>query len=137
MDGNCRKNISKLIFKARSKTLDIKTQQKWKYADKICIGCKTNEESGDEILLCEKLNYQNRVAENPINYNWFFKSTVSDIVKVGLVLENGLKEREKILEAAVTWVCCTNAGMGWQPCARQHWALVQIFVTIVFDPVRT
>ena len=96
------KNISKLIFKARSKTLDIKTQQKWKYADKICIGCKTNEESGDEILLCEKLNYQNRVAENPINYNWFFKSTASDIVKVGLVLENGLKEREKILEAAVT-----------------------------------
>jgi hypothetical protein len=31
--------------------LDIKTQQKWKYEDKICIGCKTNEESGDEILL--------------------------------------------------------------------------------------
>ena len=33
IDGNCKKNISKLIFKARSKTLDIKTQQKWKYAD--------------------------------------------------------------------------------------------------------
>ena len=78
------------------------TQQKWKFAIKICIGCKTNEESGDEILLCEKLNYQNRVSKSPINYNWFFKSTVSDIVKVGLVLKKGLKEREKILEAAVT-----------------------------------
>ena len=38
--GLCNKNLSKLIFKARSQSLDIKTQQKWKYADSICIGCK-------------------------------------------------------------------------------------------------
>ena len=100
--GNCKKNLSKLIFKARSKTLDIKTQQKWKYADKICIGCKSKEESGDEILLCENLNNQNRVAENQIDYSWFYKNTVTDIVKVGLLLDRGMKEREKILESAVT-----------------------------------
>ena len=100
--GNCKKNLSNLIFKARSKTLDIKTQQKWKYADKICIGCKTKEESGDEILLCENLNNQNRVAENQIDYNWFYKNTVTDIVKVGLLLDRGMKQREKILESAVT-----------------------------------
>ena len=37
------------------------------------------------------------VKTDPIDFNWFFKNTVSDIVKVGLVLENGLKERDKIL----------------------------------------
>ena len=102
VNGHCGKKLSKLIFKARSQTLDIKMQQKWKYADKICIGCKKREESCDEILLCEKLNNQNRVADNPIDINRFFKNTVTDIVKVGLVLENGLKERDKILEAGVT-----------------------------------
>ena len=102
IDGNCKKNISKLIFKARSKTLDIKTQQKWKYADKICIGCKTKEESGDEILVCENLNKENGDSETPINYNWFYKNTVRDIVKAGLLLDRGLKERDKIVESGVT-----------------------------------
>ena len=102
IDGNCKKNISKLIFKARSQTLDIKTQQKWKYADKICIGCKIKEESGDEILICENLNKENRDAINPIDYDWFFKNTVSDIVKVGLLLDRGLRERDKIVESGVT-----------------------------------
>ena len=77
-------------------------QHKWKYADKICIGCKTKEESGEEMLICENLNYENRVAENPINYDWIFKSTVSDMVKAGLLLEKWLKERDRILEASVT-----------------------------------
>ena len=34
--------------------------------------------------------------------NWFFKNTVGDIIKVALVLEKGLKEREQIFEASVT-----------------------------------
>ena len=51
-----KKNIAKLIFKAKSKTLDIKTQKKWKYADTKFIGCKNKEESGDEILICENLS---------------------------------------------------------------------------------
>ena len=102
VDGHCRKHLSKLIFKARSQTLDIKMQQKWKYADKICIGCKKREESCDEILLCEILNNENSVADNPMDGNWFFKNAVGDIIKVALVLEKGLKEREKIFEASVT-----------------------------------
>ena len=102
IDGNCNKNIAKLIFKARSKTLDIKTQQKWKYADKMCIGCKIKEESGDEILICEKLNKQNRDAVNPIDYSWFYKNNVTNIVQVGKLMDRGLKERDKIVESGVT-----------------------------------
>ena len=34
IDGNCKRNMSKLSFKASSCTLDVKLQQKWKYADR-------------------------------------------------------------------------------------------------------
>ena len=47
-DGD-RTDISKLIFKARGKTLDIKLHKKWKYDDILCSGCKINQESGKEI----------------------------------------------------------------------------------------
>ena len=36
LDGNKNTRTSKFIFKARSKTLDIKMQRGWKYKDKIC-----------------------------------------------------------------------------------------------------
>ena len=61
--GYCSKKISKLIFKARSCILDIKTQQSWKYADKSRIGCEVNEESGEELLNCEKLKKQKNAEE--------------------------------------------------------------------------
>jgi hypothetical protein len=32
-------------------TLDIKTQKRWKYNVKLCIGCGVNYETGEEILL--------------------------------------------------------------------------------------
>ena len=100
--GNCKKKISQLIFKARSQTLDIKSQQRWKYADSTCFGCKTQEETGQEILICEKLNYENSVADQQIRYDWFYRSTVSDIVKVGHILDRGMKSRQKILENGIT-----------------------------------
>ena len=100
--GNCNRKLSQLIFKARSQTLDIKTQQKWRYADSTCIGCKIREESGEEILICGKLNYENSVADVQMNYDWFYRSAVSDIVKVGQLLDRGMKERQKIIENGIT-----------------------------------
>ena len=100
--GNCNKKLSRIIFKARSQTLDIKSQQKWKYADSICIGCKTRVESGEEKMLCDTLNNDNRVAATPINYNWFYRNSVSDIVKAGKILDNGMKVRQRILESGIT-----------------------------------
>ena len=67
--GHCNKNLSRIIFKARSHTLDIKTQQKWKYADSTCIGCKIQVETGEEILFCEILNTENRLADIPVTYD--------------------------------------------------------------------
>ena len=37
-------------------TLNIKTQKSWKYQDKICVGCGVQNETGDEILICDGLS---------------------------------------------------------------------------------
>ena len=68
----------------------------------MCIGCKIREESGEEILICGELNYENSVAVVQMNYDWFYRSAVSDIVKVGHLLDRGMKERQKIIENGIT-----------------------------------
>ena len=55
--GNKNTEISKLLFKARGKSLDIKTHKKWKYDDDICVGCGVQKETETEILACEKLQF--------------------------------------------------------------------------------
>ena len=95
--GNCSINISKLIFKARSKTLDIKAQQKWKYEDKLCIGCSIKDETGEEILLCRNLSNTNNENEQ-MNYDWFYENSINDMVKVAKNLSERLKNRQKIID---------------------------------------
>ena len=42
-----------------------------------------NEESGEEILVCETLNYDNRQENKPIKYDWFYSKNVFEQVNVG------------------------------------------------------
>ena len=102
IDGNCNIKLAKLIFKARSQTLDVKMQKKWKYADLTCIGCRKTEESGGEIMICESLNNENREADIIVKYDWFYSYDINDIVKAGKILQDGLKRRQDILETGIT-----------------------------------
>ena len=43
---------SKLIFRCRSKTLDIKTHQTYKYSDKLCRWCNIWDEDLSHIINC-------------------------------------------------------------------------------------
>ena len=54
LDGNRKTKISQLIFKARTKTLDIKAGKSWKYDDDLCVGCSVRSEK--EILSCKTFN---------------------------------------------------------------------------------
>ena len=92
-EGDRDVRLSKLIFKARGWTLDIKVDNKWKYDDAKCSGCKKNEETGEEIMRCTNLGEND---EN-INYNWFFED-VSTQVKAAKILMKKLKIREKLIE---------------------------------------
>ena len=42
--------ISKLIYKMRGKTWDIKEHKKWKYDNNLCIGCSINIETENELI---------------------------------------------------------------------------------------
>ena len=92
--GDRNIEVSKLIFKARGLNLDIKTQKKWKYSDRLCSGCQIMDESGDEILFCKSF------GENieKIAYSWFFSESVSDQIEVAKLMKKKLKERDKLIE---------------------------------------
>ena len=93
-DGDRNINVSKLIFKARGRSLDIKLQKKWKYDDKLCTGCNLMEESGEEILKCKNLGEN----EDGVPYGWFFSELVDDQLSVGKIMMKKLKERKKLRE---------------------------------------
>ena len=58
LDGNKNTEISKLIYKARGKNLDINTHKKWKYNDNLFIGCNVRIETEDKVLSCPGLSEQ-------------------------------------------------------------------------------
>ena len=95
LEGNT--NISKFISKARSQTLDLKTQKKWKYNDLLCSGCTEREESGQEILSCDGFGSYKREEIKP-QYSWFHCGSVSDMVYCAKVMIERMKIREKIIE---------------------------------------
>ena len=43
---------ARLIFKWRSRTLDLKTHLTYKYSDTLCRSCKRSEETPDHVLNC-------------------------------------------------------------------------------------
>ena len=73
-DGDRNINVSKVIYKARGSSLDIKLQKKWKYDDKLCTGCNLMEESGEEILKCKNLGEN----EEEVHYGWFYSDLVEE-----------------------------------------------------------
>ena len=91
-DGDRDNRVSRLIFKARGKTLDIKMQKRWKYDDTLCTGCGIKEETGQEIFMCDKLN------KNPENipYSRFHKEFVKDQVSAPKVMMKKIKLQEQL-----------------------------------------
>ena len=96
LDGNENVNVSKFIFKARSSTLDIKTQRKWKYDDKACTGCKVRDETGDEILSC--WYFGNEKLTKLIHYDMFYGESTNDMNLVAKIMMEKLKRRKHIID---------------------------------------
>ena len=49
---NRNKRLSEVIFSVRSKTLDIKSWQEWKYQDGACVMCNVEVEDIDHFINC-------------------------------------------------------------------------------------
>ena len=97
MKMNCHQLTTALLTRGRGKNTT-----KWKYTDSSCIGCKIKEESGDKLLICNKLSKENSVAEKRVYYNLFYSNNVANVGIAGKLMETALKERQTIMEAGVT-----------------------------------
>ena len=93
-DGNRNTRISKLIFKARARNLNIKIHKKWKYSDVICVGCGKNDETENELLVCS--GFGNEKENEELSYSWLFDNSVTKMVKVALEIDKRLKRRKKL-----------------------------------------
>ena len=85
-----------MIFKARTKSLDIKTLKSWKYDDDLCVGCNTSKESIEEILSCDALSDGKETEK--VEYEWLFGGNDRQIQQVGASLIMRMRKREKLLE---------------------------------------
>ena len=54
--------ISNIIFSMRSKTLDIKEYQPWKYENDLCVLCGLQSETMQHFMTC--LAYENKTCED-------------------------------------------------------------------------
>ena len=90
-------NISKFIAKARSQTLDLKSQKKWKYGDLLCAGCGVREESAQEILSCDSFGTYKSEEIQP-QYSCFYGDTVSDMFYCAKIMVKRMEIRKKIIE---------------------------------------
>ena len=98
LDGNSNTEISKLIFKARGRNLNIKEHKRWKYEDTLCVGCNEKNESENELLSCPGFSETNEIIYEEIIYSLVFGNKVSEMVKVAKEIRKMLKVREKLMD---------------------------------------
>ena len=94
INGDRNVNVAKCIFKARSKTLDIKVQKKWRYEDTKCSGCMMNDETGDEMLNCTSFGEN----DSEMKYEWFYSDNIDQQIIVAKTMMKKLKMRKNLRE---------------------------------------
>lgn len=99
LEGNFNTELSKVIFKMRGKTLEIKDHKKWKYDDNLCVGCSTNIETENELLSCPGYCEKDEKIDENLSYNVVFGDSVTEMVRVAKEIRKRLKVREKLMEA--------------------------------------
>ena len=99
LEGNFNTELSKVIFKMRGKTLEIKDHKKWKYDDNLCVGCSTNIETENELLSCPGYCEKDEEIYENLSYNVVFGDSVTEMVRVAKEIRKRLKVREKLMEA--------------------------------------
>ena len=92
LEENKRTSLSKFIFSIRSKTLDIKEYQPWKYETDKCVACQKYSETMNHFAICDA--YRNQPCEKWAEIN---ELNSENIIQVGLAIEKRFEERTRIL----------------------------------------
>ena len=100
LELNMRTSLSRLIFSVRSKTIDIKEYQSWKYENDKCVRCHTFTETMSHFVTCS--SYLNETCED---WAEIYGLDCYKIVRAGLAIEKRFKERKKTLEKEEVGQC--------------------------------
>ena len=98
-EGNKNTELSKVIFKARGMTLDLKTLKKWKYKDDICVGCGVKSETVEEFLSCTGLGEgDGDSGDSVLSNNCVYGEKVQDMVTLASTIKRKRKSRQQIID---------------------------------------
>ena len=89
---NQRTSLSKFIFCIRSKSLDIKEWQSWKYEDEWCVMCLQYPETMDHFSVCKEYGDVLELSWTEIN-----GENTSKQIEIGIFLEKRYKMRQKLI----------------------------------------
>ena len=94
---NRNSQITKIIFSIRSKTLDIKVWNEWKYEDNVCVACNLHEETIEHFLYCRA--YENCAQES--KWKDILENYPDIQFEIAKIAQKRLKIRQRLLENEV------------------------------------
>ena len=84
--NNVKTSTSKTIFSIRSKTLDLKTWNQWKYRDELCVMRLKTSETMEHFVSCD-------LFESTLDIDW--KYILSDNLEEQVITGKIIKKRHK------------------------------------------
>jgi hypothetical protein len=88
LEDNRNNSLSKIIFSVRSRTLDIKSLQPWKYYDNLCVLCEKKSETIQHFMSC------NAYTNVEIETDW--KSIFEDNPETQFRVAENIRKRLRI-----------------------------------------
>ena len=86
---NRNQSLSKIIFSVRSKTLDLKTLQPWKYFDNLCVLCEKKAETILHFMTCN--SYKNIAPES--DWELIYENNTDKQFEIAENISKRLKQR--------------------------------------------
>ena len=102
---NVRLALTKIVFSLRSKTIDIKEFQPWKYSDDKCVKCEKEIETMHHFATCEDYGVEKEHRWTDIDEN----NTVRQI-EIAKVIEKRMKIRKFVIEKQEDGQASSNSG---------------------------
>ena len=89
-------SLSKIIFGARSGTLDIKEWNMWKYEDNICVKCEMAAETMSHFMTCSSYGKESYVEE----WKNIFQNNSNIQYEIAEKIRKRLQIRDMLLQEA-------------------------------------
>ena len=89
LHDNRNQSLSKIIFSVRSKTLDLKTLQPWKYFDNLCVLCEKKAETILHFMTCN--SYKNIAPES--DWELIYENNTDKQFEIAENISKRLKQR--------------------------------------------